>query len=460
VRSGGFAHVHVWAELDDDLAGWFLLDTGADGNRLDKNVAERLGLELRRAGTVGGVGASVRAFSTRADTLRVGPVTISSPRFVVADVEDSGQDDVLGTLGSDLFKASVVVYDQARPSVAIYDPAAYQPPPVEWEPCLLLDDRPFARMKVERQEVLLEIDTGSGQGVLLCTPAVDRLGLKDGRASRDDRIHGPYGSVPVRLVTLCSFQVGAHRFDTLPGTLGVEYERWLGSTEHDGLIGGPILSHMVLILDYRNERVSFTDRRLFPLLAGGDGQVMPVNFSADQARGEPDAVNRTSYGNAWFPSDDHGKHWLELTYAAPVQPTRMEIWGTNSQRGLTAIHATTESGSMVAVNWGGEVQKTLADGLALTAAAVEVGEPVVKIRLDVDCSLVDGTNVIDAVGLVDAAGATHWAHEASADDSLHKIDRPTFTAREALEQHAARLQQRGQALEAESVRRRIEALGR
>jgi len=214
----------------------------------------------------------------------------------------------------------------------------------------------------------------------------------------------------------------------------------------------------VVIFDYGNERISFTDRRLFSLLEGGDeGSELSI-YSANQAIGEPDAVNRASYANAWFPSDEHGKHWLELTYAAPTRPVRVEIWGTNSQRGLTAIHATTESGSKIVVDWVGEVQKTLEDGLALTSASVEVGEPVVKIRLDIDCSRVDGANVVDAVGLVDAAGTTHWAREARADGSLHSVDRPEFVARAALERHAARLQKRGQTREAASVRRRIEAL--
>ena len=462
VRDGGFGKVHVWADVDDELAGWFLLDTGADTNLLDKSAAEQLGLELTHAGNVGGVGASVKAFSARADTLQVGPLTMNSPRFLVADVEVEGKGDLLGTLGSDMFKHSVVVYDLEQPAAAIYDPATYEPPPIEWEDCVLLKNRPFAKMQVEQQEVLLEIDTGGGEAVLLCAPAVERLGLKDGRTSRDSLIYGPFGSAPVRKVTLDSFEVGTLRFDGLSGTLGVDSDGWLGSTVHDGLIGAPILRHMVLVFDYGNERISFTDRRLFRLLEGaeldGNDGVDSVVHSESQATGEPDTVNRSSYRNAWFPPDSDGKHWLELTYDAPIQPVRVAVWGTGAQRGLTALHGITASGVEFAIDWVGELEESLNDGLGLTASTVEVGEPVLKIRIDVDCSRVEGTNVIDAVGLVDASGKTHWAREARASGRLQGVERPRFDESDALKRHAARLKQRGQVSDAERVRQRIETM--
>lgn len=118
------------------------------------------------------------------------------------------------------------------------------------------------------------------------------------------------------------------RFRNVAGTLAVTSEGWIGSTEHDGLIGAPILSRLVILFDYGNERISFTDRRLFPLLEGGEPERDLAIYSAEQAIGTPDAVDAASYSNAWFPAYEHGKHWLELTYAEPVEATRMEVWGT------------------------------------------------------------------------------------------------------------------------------------
>lgn len=457
-RGGGFAHVHVWAKLDDELEGWFLFDSGGQGNRLNKSVAERLGLELRSAGWVNGVSGSASAFRAQAETLQVGPMTMSAPKFIVPDVDDGGRSDVLGTLGSDVFEQCVVVYDAAGPSVGIYDPATFVPPPVEWETCLMLEERPFAHMQVEGQEVLLEIDTGGARAVLLCTPAADRLGLREGREVGEDSVYGNYGSAPVQTVTLERVDVGAQTFDGVAGTLGVENKGWLGSTEHDGLIGGPLLSYMVLILDYTNERVSFTDRRLFALLESSFDSAETAARSALQAAGKPDTVDAASYGRAWWPADENGKHWLELSYAAPVLPVRMEIWGTYAQGALTSVQATTSSGRELSVDWAGEVETTLTDGLALTASSIELDEPVVSIRLDLDCSLIGGTNIIDAVGLIDATGTTHWAEGVRADGSRHRIARPGLDAGEALEAHAARLQERGREQDAAAVRSRIEAL--
>jgi hypothetical protein len=184
----------------------------------------------------------------------------------------------------------------------------------------------------------------------------------------------------------------------------VDTERWLGSTEHDGLIGAPILMDMVVIFDYARERISFTDRQLFPLLEPGFELTESSNKSAMQAVGAPDAVDKASCGQAWWPADSHGTHWIELTYAEPVQPVRLELWGTYAQGALTAVLGTTESDGELTINWAGQVEQTLDDGLQ------------------------------------------------------QKRRRPGFSGPAALEQHAERLENLGQAQEAASVRERIEAL--
>ena len=115
-RGGGLDHVYVWAEVNDELEGWFLLDTGAANNLLSTSAAEQLGLDLVPAGTMGGVGASVKAYRARADTLRVGPLTLTSPRFQVSDVDASKYRHQLGRLGGACLNESVVVYDCARPA--------------------------------------------------------------------------------------------------------------------------------------------------------------------------------------------------------------------------------------------------------------------------------------------------------------------------------------------------------
>ncbi len=458
VRGGGFAHVDVWAEIDGGLAGWFIFDSGASSSHLTKSAAKRLGLKLEFLGSTAGVGKSVRAFSAQASSLQVGPLILKAPRFVIAEVDPQQSSDLLGTLGGDIFAASVVIYDHMRPSVEIHDPKIYANPPVEWEKCILLDGKPFSKMLVESQDVLLEIDTGGGQGVLLCTPAARRLGLTEGRPSREALIYGPYGSAAVREVTLASFQVGAHRFDGLTGTLGVEDKLWLGSTEHDGLIGAPVLGQLVVIFDYGRSRISFTDRRVLGLLAKGELDRAAVQYAASQATGPPDAIDRGTYGNAWFPGDDLGQHWLELSYDPPVNPERIELWGTNDQPGLSMIRATAADGSQITIDWSGKVERVLADGLSLTASSVQVNQALALLRLEIDCAKITGTNVIDAVGLVDSAGVTHWAHRAKGDSSLMAMRTPLENPLGILHAHLQRLQDRGQEQDAERVRVLLENL--
>ena len=49
-------------------------------------------------------------------------------------------------------------------------------------------------------------------------------------------------------------------------------------------------------------------------------------------------MDSDTYNRAWFPADEVGEHWIELTYAEPVQPERLEIWGTLAQGGLAVVH--------------------------------------------------------------------------------------------------------------------------
>lgn len=459
-RGGGFAHTQVWVTINDDFEGWLTLDSGADDHYLSKSAAEALGLKLEPHGRVSGVGASVQAFRTAAKELRVGPLRLQSPRFTIADVP--GSSDQHGLLGSDLFRRAIVVYDTAAATCAIYDPETWQAPPLEWLPCELRDGRPFVRMQIEGQEVLLEVDTGGGQCVLLCSPAVDKLGLKDGRVTTDSPIQGPYGVAPGRSTRLRDVRLGALLIEDVPVTFAVEGKGWLGSDKYDGLIGAGLMCHTVVVFDYSKRRISFTDRRLFAELTQQEDTPLklrpPVlDYTAVQATGEPNAVDQASYGKAWFPSDNGGKHWIDLSYVKPVRPQGIEVWGTLGQRGIVSIQFVAPDGTKVAADWAGTIKESLLDALGCTAGAVEIEQLVAKVRLELDCSLVEGTNVVDAVALVDAQGTKHWANKATASSCLMDVGRvPAFEATAALRRHATRLAAQDDAVGASRVRALIE----
>ena len=78
------------------------------------------------------------------------------------------------------------------------------------------------------------------------------------------------------------------------------------------------MNHMITIFDYGRNRISFTDRRLFNLLEGGIEPVTYTTAAPVQATGQPDSVDASTYGNSWWPSSSEGEHWLELTFAEPI----------------------------------------------------------------------------------------------------------------------------------------------
>ncbi len=118
---------------------------------------------------------------------------------------------------------------------------------------------------------------------------------------------------------------------------------------------------------------------------------------------------------AWCPAnEDGGMDWIELRYSQPVLAAEIRI------------HASFNPGAVVRV-LGGTDDGNLRELWAGTSAAepmqvIGISPPaeITRIRLELDTAKVPGWNEIDAVALIDPAGAPTWAATASSSSVWNK----------------------------------------
>lgn len=145
--------------------------------------------------------------------------------------------------------------------------------------------------------------------------------------------------------------------------------------------------------------------------------------TAGQVLGEPDAHDRDGWGHCWFGEDREARDEVELAWT-PTRAVAVEIHGTARQQGLVGLrlrHA--DDGRWHDVPVGEEVRafEAKTDGLGVTTVALAEPLRVDAARLDIDHGAVEGTNVLDAVGLVDADGTRTWVQAAEATSDRRAI---------------------------------------
>lgn len=156
----------------------------------------------------------------------------------------------------------------------------------------------------------------------------------------------------------------------------------------------------------------------------------PVDEGPEQAAGSPD----TPAGNAppgdsraktaWTPAQDQRRPWLLVEFPELVHPVRLEIHEQLRPGALAAVRAYDLEGESRVV-WQKEDALTRDDARRVTSIPCRLNLRIT--RLVIELAKPDRQDAapgqIDAVGLVDRAGKTHWAQSAHAGATPEKDDR-------------------------------------
>lgn len=148
------------------------------------------------------------------------------------------------------------------------------------------------------------------------------------------------------------------------------------------------------------------------------------NWGPEQATGGPDTPTAGDMTTAWASrSQDNQKEWLQLEYEAAVTVTKVKVYETFNPGALTRVTSVDDEGKETEI-WAGKDPTPMNSGMGVSEVAA-AGTPTTKrIKIYLDSPAVPGWNEIDAVGLVDDKGNTHWATKARASSSYADVNGP------------------------------------
>ncbi len=386
-------------EINDQPAGWFMVDTGASYIAVDDDVAEKLQLEKTGAAEAIGIGGSQQAAIHRIKVLKVGEVSLRNRNVLAMDF--AAWSDVLGiklagVLGYDLWNQAPFTIDYQRRELTFHDPDTFKPDAeAHIEKLTFIRKRPHIIGWVnQKHEGLVMLDTGVqaslhvDKGFLQANPA-----LRESVGRADIEAIGVGGSVRMREATMEHFYVLATRFDRLRVGLPLPAQRNPAdrNTRDDnttrnatgvrrhldghsvvqaapligkqpqtqiGIMGGRLLKQFRITFDYRNDRLfarHTADDQLrgqdkpskesdflgWPALAlaANDGDLNAVKSHLDDADTDINATNREGNTALRIACERGDARIIANLLVAKADPNVV------NQRGESAVHPVCEYGS-------------------------------------------------------------------------------------------------------------------
>lgn len=138
-------------------------------------------------------------------------------------------------------------------------------------------------------------------------------------------------------------------------------------------------------------------------------------WGPEQATGAPDTwPNSGDLTTAWASATPDGqREWLELTYKEAVRPAAVLVYETYNPGAVDRITGYDANGKEVEL-WSGSDPTPAGSEKGISVIPLHPDFDLTRIRVYLDSQKVAGWNEIDAVGLLDASGTTHWAAGATA----------------------------------------------
>lgn len=299
-------HLLVRPSIDGEpIDGMMILDSGASGYVITRELADELGLEAFGELYVSGVTQKVRSQFRRSKTLSLGGVTQEHPLFMelpLDGVVNGAPDRVVGILGYDIFRRVVVEVPALREAPAgspaaaaggppirrvgvaaalgdgeekeltLYHPERFQlPPGGKWMTTILVSNVPHVEAKFHSAdgrvfETILMLDSGAGgAGVLFHSRSTDELGLVEAlcAAAATINVRGVGGSgegagsggLEARRGTIAKLELECGEFFDVSSLVATRGGLDL-SLHTSGMICVDLLLTCKVVFDYPRRRVS------------------------------------------------------------------------------------------------------------------------------------------------------------------------------------------------------------
>ena len=197
-RSG---HILVKPKINgQEIEGVMILDTGASGFVITKELADELALGAFGELYVAGVTQKVRSQFRKASNIQLGPVEMSNPLFMEMNIDGvvhGSPSPVVGILGYDFFRRAVVEvpplahnmnYQNGTNRITVHDPLEYEHHntcDLKWQQLQLVANVPhinatFGKENGKEHSALFMLDSGAGgAGVMFHARASAQYQLLD-----------------------------------------------------------------------------------------------------------------------------------------------------------------------------------------------------------------------------------------------------------------------------------------
>ena len=267
VQLASSGHFLVPAIINGKAAGWFLFDSGAGGNALDRQLAEEWNLPIVGSGWYQGIGPNLTPYEEcQAERLQVGPLEIQQAKFMSLDLGLLGQrlgTRVAGILGYDVFFEAVVEVHYEPPAIQLHPPRSFQLTDGEWQGMLLFRRTPFVRANYEENQGLFRIDLGAPQDTVTFHVEAAKPLLAT-RQTTPEQFLGSFGKQTVQAGHLRSFELAGVLFERPRVHFATAADGAFAESHTTGNLGGLFLREFRIFLDYRNARVSLQPRTSAP----------------------------------------------------------------------------------------------------------------------------------------------------------------------------------------------------
>lgn len=250
--------IYLQAGINDSAPMWFLLDTGSTWTFLDADKAKELNIATEGSRTVEtGEVHPISITFARDTTLQVSGLKIPVEQLAVMPLKFRHAPQIVGIIGSDLFKRFVVEIDYLARTIALYEPKNYKADG-EILPMEILEEIPhvvvyISKGHVSSQPAKLLVDTGAAQTIVLYAPFVEKHRLLETTAGTIEVAAGGLGGGSVmRKVRTKLVTIGKTAFDNpliyfTPNRRSAEWR--------DGVLGNGLLDRFKMTVDYSRRQI-------------------------------------------------------------------------------------------------------------------------------------------------------------------------------------------------------------
>ena len=252
--------IYVQARLNDSQPMWFILDTGATWTILDVDKARELNIKSEGARTLDlGQTHTVSTTFAKDASLDISGIRVPVKTLAVMPAKFRHAPQIVGLIGSDLFKRFVVEIDYDAKAINVFEPDKYKyTGHGEILPIELIEEIPHIIANISRGDLSslrtkLLVDTGAAETLVLYAPIVEKNKL----------LESTKGTVKLRTGGLgggdFNYKVRAKTVTIGNTTLDkplINFSTGKGAADRrDGVIGNGLLDRFKLIIDYSRQRV-------------------------------------------------------------------------------------------------------------------------------------------------------------------------------------------------------------